>query len=282
MSSPRRPLALPSSEYERIFAILESCSRSATLDSFKFQLMESLHRYYRCPNTTFWTGHTFSSAFSDPNPVTTGRTTGAALDEYQERWHTKDVFATPQSQALLRRHPAINARQLRNLDSGPSEYLTGFLYRNHLRSASLMHLDLSHGAHALVGLFDSEEQKPDSQGIYALGLLARQLSLLARALPTTRLRSWREGLTARQIEVVELIADGSTNEEVAAILTLSLDTVKKYASRIFALLSVRNRAELVKLVLEEELSLNQQESSREFAPLPIPESRSDAIEGRLL
>ncbi|MFD9669076.1 response regulator transcription factor [Rhodococcus sp. NPDC059968] len=257
MPSPRRPMALPSSEYERIFAILDSCSRAATLDLFKVQLMESLHQHYHCPNTTFWTGHTFSSAFTDPMPVTTGRTRGAALDEYKERWYTKDIFATPQSRALLRRHPAINSNQLTHLDTGPSEYLREFLYRNHLQSASLMHLDLSNNTHALVGLFDSEDQIRDTQQIYALGLLARQISLLARTLPTSRLRSWKEGLTARQIEVVKLIADGNTNDEIAAILTLSPDTVKKYASRIFSVLPVRNRSELVKLVLEEEFSNDQ-------------------------
>ncbi|GAF43146.1 response regulator transcription factor [Rhodococcus wratislaviensis] len=64
-------------------------------------------------------------------------------------------------------------------------------------------------------------------------------------------------MTTRQIEVVKLIADGNTNDEIAAILTLSPDTVKKYASRIFSVLPVRNRSELVKLVLEEELSNNQ-------------------------
>jgi two-component system response regulator DesR len=53
-------------------------------------------------------------------------------------------------------------------------------------------------------------------------------------------------LSAREREVVSLIAAGSTNREIAEHLILSPHTVKEYTSGIYRKLGVRNRAEAVK------------------------------------
>jgi DNA-binding NarL/FixJ family response regulator len=53
-------------------------------------------------------------------------------------------------------------------------------------------------------------------------------------------------LSAREREVVGLIAAGSTNREIAERLILSPHTVKEYTSGIYRKLGVRNRAEAVK------------------------------------
>jgi len=51
--------------------------------------MVALHDHYGCPNTTFLAGPTFTTAFADPNPVTTGRIT-PILDDYQAHWYLDD------------------------------------------------------------------------------------------------------------------------------------------------------------------------------------------------
>lgn len=117
-----------------------------------------------------------------------------------------------------------------------------------------MHLQLAHGGHGLVGIFDSEGKDLSGRDIVGLGILGKQLSLLCQTLPGQREPGWREKLTPRQIDLAELLADGHTNDEIAVILSLSPDTVKKYVSRILALLRVRNRAEFVKLVYEQKLA----------------------------
>jgi two-component system response regulator DesR len=50
-------------------------------------------------------------------------------------------------------------------------------------------------------------------------------------------------LSAREEEVLALIATGATNKEIAARLHLSPHTVKEHASAIYRKLGVRNRAE---------------------------------------
>lgn len=54
-----------------------------------------------------------------------------------------------------------------------------------------------------------------------------------------------EPLSERELEVLQLIAEGLTNQEVANRLYLSLHTVKVHARNIYAKLDVRNRTEAV-------------------------------------
>jgi len=52
-------------------------------------------------------------------------------------------------------------------------------------------------------------------------------------------------LTRRQIEILRLIASGSTNKEIASRLFISSATVKRETNAIFAALNVNDRAEAV-------------------------------------
>jgi len=54
-----------------------------------------------------------------------------------------------------------------------------------------------------------------------------------------------EPLSEREIEVLQLIAEGLTNQEVATRLYLSLHTVKVHARNIYGKLGVKNRTQAV-------------------------------------
>ena len=51
------------------------------------------------------------------------------------------------------------------------------------------------------------------------------------------------GLTARQLEVLALLAEGLTNADIAARLTLSPKTVEHHISAVFEKLDVTNRGQ---------------------------------------
>ena len=54
-------------------------------------------------------------------------------------------------------------------------------------------------------------------------------------------------LTPRQQEVAELVAHGCTNQEIASMLAISANAVKKHVSRVLSVLEVSNRTELAAL-----------------------------------
>ncbi len=52
-------------------------------------------------------------------------------------------------------------------------------------------------------------------------------------------------LSQREVEVLRLIVDGSTNQEIAHELVLTVNTVKRHISNIFRKLEVSNRAQAI-------------------------------------
>jgi LuxR family maltose regulon positive regulatory protein len=54
-----------------------------------------------------------------------------------------------------------------------------------------------------------------------------------------------EPLSEREIEVLQLISEGLTNQEIATRLYLSLYTVKAHARNIYAKFGVKNRTQAV-------------------------------------
>lgn len=53
------------------------------------------------------------------------------------------------------------------------------------------------------------------------------------------------GLSKRELEVLQLIAEGLSNQEIAARLFVSLNTVKTHSSRIFEKLDVKRRTQAI-------------------------------------
>jgi DNA-binding NarL/FixJ family response regulator len=70
--------------------------------------------------------------------------------------------------------------------------------------------------------------------------------LLARLLaPAQRLADPRAGLTEREVAVLQLLADGLQNKQIAARLGISPRTVDRHCDSIYAKLGVRSRTEAV-------------------------------------
>ena len=54
---------------------------------------------------------------------------------------------------------------------------------------------------------------------------------------------WIEPLSERELEVLQLIAEGLTNQKIASKLYLSLNTVKAHTRSIYGKLGVNNRTQ---------------------------------------
>ena len=55
--------------------------------------------------------------------------------------------------------------------------------------------------------------------------------------------SFIEGLSKREIDVLELMVKGCTNQQIADSLVLSIHTVKTHLANIFVKLDVKNRTQ---------------------------------------
>jgi DNA-binding NarL/FixJ family response regulator len=77
-----------------------------------------------------------------------------------------------------------------------------------------------------------------------LDSVAADAVLTAAGQPAVRERgpAWPGGLSAREVEVLRLIARGRTNREVAARLSVSGKTVGRHVENIYAKLGVHGRA----------------------------------------
>ncbi|MEM7054792.1 MAG: response regulator transcription factor, partial [Pseudomonadota bacterium] len=57
------------------------------------------------------------------------------------------------------------------------------------------------------------------------------------------------GLTARELEVLSLMAEGCSNQEIAEKLFISLNTVKSHVSSLLGKLAVQRRTQAVRKAL---------------------------------
>ncbi len=82
------------------------------------------------------------------------------------------------------------------------------------------------------------------EAIFSPGIAARLLDFFATPLPAAP-RELFPSLTDREREILHLIAQGHSNNEIARRLSLSLKTVGNYASNIFGKLQVADRAQAI-------------------------------------
>jgi len=73
------------------------------------------------------------------------------------------------------------------------------------------------------------------------------------------LKTLPEFLSERELQVLQLLARGASNQEIAQELAIVIDTVKRHVTHIFSKLGVKNRVQAVKQARE--LSLLDKEES---------------------
>ncbi len=74
-------------------------------------------------------------------------------------------------------------------------------------------------------------------------------SLVRDRIDEDRLPEGVESLTAREIEVLKLIAEGNSAKEIAEMLVISVKTVERHRSNILEKLSLRDRIELTRFAI---------------------------------
>lgn len=83
------------------------------------------------------------------------------------------------------------------------------------------------------------------KGIYQLdpAIAAKVVSAISRSAPGVPVEEDISSVTAREIEVLRLIAQGATNREIATQLVISEGTVKNHISNLLSRLGLRDRTQ---------------------------------------
>ena len=108
---------------------------------------------------------------------------------------------------------------------------------------ALTHLDAAYSA--FTGAGSHRETRRVRARLRTLGIRKRQAAV---ARPD---RGW-ESLTKAELAVVQIVAEGRTNREAAAVLFLSPETINTHLRHAFTKLGIRSRVELARLALSHE------------------------------
>jgi DNA-binding CsgD family transcriptional regulator len=78
-------------------------------------------------------------------------------------------------------------------------------------------------------------------------VVVKEVPVLTREFVRDQTRLRELGITAREFEILELIAGGMSNREIAEKLFVSENTVKTHSSRLFDKLSAKRRTQAVQI-----------------------------------
>jgi DNA-binding CsgD family transcriptional regulator len=126
--------------------------------------------------------------------------------------------------------------------------IRGWDYRGRIWEASWARLDLAHGLMRsnrfgeAASILAVARATAEGLGSEPLMTRARELARVGRGRGTFE-EPWRP-LTSREFEVARLIAEGMTNAEIAAELTIAPKTASSHVEHILAKLGVTRRAEI--------------------------------------
>jgi DNA-binding NarL/FixJ family response regulator len=82
------------------------------------------------------------------------------------------------------------------------------------------------------------------EAVFSAAIAARLIEFFAAPKPSAPLQVFPE-LSGREREILDLVAQGATNAEIAARLVLSPKTVRNHVSNVFSKLQVADRAHAI-------------------------------------
>jgi DNA-binding NarL/FixJ family response regulator len=94
------------------------------------------------------------------------------------------------------------------------------------------------------------EQRPAFNALPTVELSLRPGPMDSDRSTAGSLSHGRHDLSEREIEIIELVAQGLTNQEIAAALTISKRTVDNHVSNIFTKTGAKNRVALLNWAMD--------------------------------
>jgi DNA-binding CsgD family transcriptional regulator len=243
-------VALPERDVRRYLAFAHETARVARAEPRRFYrwVIEGINALVPSDGVTHFESTRGAGGRFDASLV---RVT--ALSPKYEQFRNRRELIAMWNGRLAYEHPVSAYRLQRPLDLRPlrlSDLTTELRYKR-LEVYDALTRPFGFGWTASVGYRGPRglseimcaRRRPDfnERELLLLSLAATAVELAARD-PAPHIQPAR-GLTKREVEVIERVARGCSNREIADALSLAPGTVKKHLDNIFAKLGVRNRLE---------------------------------------
>jgi DNA-binding CsgD family transcriptional regulator len=161
------------------------------------------------------------------------------LEEYFQRWADQDAFGSDAARAAFSRNGCASIHSVyRSLEAPQRRFVDDFLVRTRTPAQLSHRLPVGWTDAYLTVMATEEHTERDTR---LLGTVARELTeILRRHLPC----GLAGGLSVREAQATELVALGFSNREIAGVLHVEEDTVKKHVSHAMAKLGLERRTAL--------------------------------------
>lgn len=233
-------------------ALAELGTTEETVPAFRRAALGVLRRAVRFDAAMF-------HAFSPRVPLETGALLGLSAERIAATLPSWDAFAVELGalREHANRHGVATERDLSA--AARRRFLAKVLRPFGMRAMVMVHLEVRGQVRSGIALFRKHEGGFDDAAIATLRSVRPVLALadallvrdtdVPRASVPARLVCKDDRLTARQRQIVEHVALGHTNEQIAAALGLSPPTVRNHLAVIFGRLGASNRADVVRLAV---------------------------------
>lgn len=238
-------------DYERILAIVAEASLGSTEEPLSGHVLEMIRALVACDVAAYFEG---------PPEDRAGRriwTTEIAIP-----WRASEIEATImfRSQLPISPSPRTMDRAIRVSDVMSQRHYRGLdLYQLAGRHHDI-EFAMDHWMNGLRGqvrglTFDNGSRDFSDHRRDAVEVLGRHLKVVLGQHDRIRGAARNTGpsavLTAREAEIVTLLAVGHTNRQIASVLSISPHTVRKHLENTYATLGIHTRAEAVVWVYRE-------------------------------
>jgi DNA-binding CsgD family transcriptional regulator len=224
--------------------VLDAVDRAGDLPTFREILLRALQTWFGYSTIAVLHGKTLDEAMLGGNGVKSGYSQ-KFMDEYAARWIGSDPFLTVAARRMLMERGVVTLGDLRpSAVPAQREYVERFLRPNGITDKAGMVVDASPHGLLYIGVVVRESDRVPVRDVAVLHALRRRLApLVANQLAGERnAHGWR--LTPREREVAELVAEGMTNQQIAARLFVGVDTVKKHLTRVLSETRCTSRTQL--------------------------------------
>jgi DNA-binding CsgD family transcriptional regulator len=215
--------------------VLEAAATAPSLPEFLRRTLAALHEHLGLPVSEFMLalsegelpGHRAYAGISHGQPE-------YVMEEYFERWADKDALTSTPSRRLYHETGRSSVPDFyRQLSGSHRDFVDSYLRRT--GEQELVSFRLTAGrSDGYLTVAKLHDEAP-------LAYVVPRLTELLRArLP----RGVDADCTLREGQVAELVALGFTNREIAAVLHVEEDTVKKHVSRAMERIGVSRRTQL--------------------------------------